>query len=284
MWIHALERGEDVVCVFADTGNEHPETYAYIEYLEKRLGPIRRVQADFTERLAKKRLFIETKWREQEIPEEKVLRALEILQPSGNPFLDLCIWKGRFPSTKARFCTQHLKVEVIEQQVTMPLIAEGHDLISWQGVRADESAARANLPEWEGEGSFRIYRPLIQWKVADVFAAHERYGVDPNPLYKLGMTRVGCMPCINCNKNELFEISRRFPDEIDRIREWEQIVQDASKRDGATFFPTAHNMPTGIDGWVGWSKTSYGGKSLDLLKMIDYEEPPSCSSIYGLCE
>ena len=36
-------------------------------------------------------------------------RALAVLHPSGNPFLDLCLWKGRFPSRKAQFCTEHLK-------------------------------------------------------------------------------------------------------------------------------------------------------------------------------
>lgn len=286
MWIHALERGEKVTCVFADTGHEHPETYRYLEYLETRLGEVRRVKADFTDRIARKRAFVELKWREMGIPEEKVLRALAILQPTGNPFLDLCIWKGRFPSTKARFCTEFLKVEVIEQQVTMPLLAEGHSIVSWQGVRADESVARANLPEWEGEegASFRIYRPLIRWTAADVFAAHDRYGVDPNPLYKQGMGRVGCMPCINTNKAELFEIARRFPKELDRVREWEQIVKEASKRDGATFFSTAHGQGTGIDEWVDWSKTVHGGNQLDLLKAIDYDDVPACSSVYGLCE
>ena len=28
-------------------------------------------------------------------------RALAVMYPSGNPFLDLCMWKGRFPSRMA---------------------------------------------------------------------------------------------------------------------------------------------------------------------------------------
>jgi hypothetical protein len=35
-------------------------------------------------------------------------RALAVLHPTGNPFLDLCLWKGRFPSRKAQFCTEEL--------------------------------------------------------------------------------------------------------------------------------------------------------------------------------
>jgi 3'-phosphoadenosine 5'-phosphosulfate sulfotransferase (PAPS reductase)/FAD synthetase len=51
-----------------------------------------------------------------------------------------------------------------------------------------------------------------------------------NPLYFLGMSRVGCMPCINCRKDELLEISKRFPKYIDIKREWESLVSMASKR------------------------------------------------------
>ena len=44
------------------------------------------------------------------------------------------------------------------------------------------------------------------------------------------------MPCINCRKDELLEISKRFPEVIDRIEQWEQAVKQASKLQAATFF------------------------------------------------
>jgi Lon protease-like protein len=34
------------------------------------------------------------------------------------------------------------------------------------------------------------------------------------------MGRVGCMPCINCRKDELREIALRFPETIERIERW----------------------------------------------------------------
>ena len=79
--------------VFADTGNEHQMTYDYVEYLSQNVWPIEVYKADFSEQIAKKRAFVDTKWREQGIPDEKVERAIAALQPTGNPFLDLCIWK-----------------------------------------------------------------------------------------------------------------------------------------------------------------------------------------------
>lgn len=286
LWLLALEKETpNLKVVFADTGHEHPKTYEYVEYLESKLGDIHRVKPNFGERIENKRKYVDTKWREEGIAEEIINNALSVLHPTGVPMLDLAIWKGRFPSTRARFCTTELKVIPIMEQIYMPLFEEGKHVISWQGVRADESLARANLTEYEPmpEG-FDVYRPLLKWTAQDVFEMHDKYGIDPNPLYKEGMARVGCMPCINSGKHEIFEIARRYPEEIKRVAEWERIVARASKRGEASFFPHSDVNGKSIDEYVEWSKTSFGGKQYDLEKLIGFEDVPICSSQYGLCE
>src|SRR5690554_5467136 len=111
MWLLALEREtENLEVIFADVGHEHPKTY---EYIEERLGKVRRIKSDFTEQIERKRKFVQTKWREEGVSENIIDDALEVLKPTGIPFLDLCLWKGRFPSSMARFCTQELKVRPI---------------------------------------------------------------------------------------------------------------------------------------------------------------------------
>lgn len=294
----ALE-AENLQAVFADTGNEHEQTYAYLDYLEQATHTkIIRVRADFTQRIAGKRKFIETKWREQGIDEAVVLAALDVLQPTGNPFLDLCIWKGRFPSRKAQFCTMELKRDPMLEQVVMPMMGRGDMIMSWQGVRADESLNRRYLPECDevGGGLFN-YRPILRWDISTVFEAHRYMGIKPNPLYSQGMGRVGCMPCINCRKDELREIALRFPEVIDRIDRWERLVQQASKRGAATFFAGSNaKHPKGsiadmtalqvmeiasIRQAVEWSKTSRGGIQYDLMIATD---ATACSSAYGLCD
>src|SRR5690606_14780075 len=294
MWIYAVkEMGVEVIPVFADTGNEHPLTYEYIDYLESKLGPVRRVKADFSEQIAKKREYVANEWpdklmkagKTKEEAEYIVERTLKHLHPTGNPFLDLCMWKGRFPSSQARFCTQYLKVIPIAEQVYFPLWDEGYHIVSWQGIRAAESEKRAKMPEREmtPEG-YEVYRPLLKWSARDVFELHKKHGIEPNPLYKLGMSRVGCMPCIFVKKEELFEISRRFPEEIERIAEWEKLVAKVSRRGDSSFLPALDgDDKKNIWDWVEWSKTSRGGRQSDLLKMIELEEPPMCSSVYGLC-
>ncbi|WP_241089992.1 phosphoadenosine phosphosulfate reductase family protein, partial [Pseudomonas viridiflava] len=65
--------------VFADTGNEHDQTYEYLDYLALATGvTITRVKADFTQRIEGKRRFIETKWREKGIDEAVVQAALGV--------------------------------------------------------------------------------------------------------------------------------------------------------------------------------------------------------------
>jgi 3'-phosphoadenosine 5'-phosphosulfate sulfotransferase (PAPS reductase)/FAD synthetase len=137
--------------------------------------------------------------------------------------------------------------------------------------------------------------PIRHWSADDVFAYLRKNGVTPNPLYRLGMKRVGCMPCIDCGKNEMRQIARRFPEHIDKIAEWESIVAAVSKRGLATFFagdtdPLDGDDPDKKDGYadirrvVEWSRTTRGGRQYGLDAWAEKAEPAGCSSLYGLCE
>jgi 3'-phosphoadenosine 5'-phosphosulfate sulfotransferase (PAPS reductase)/FAD synthetase len=295
----AMERHphDEIRAAFADTGNEHESTYEYVDYLEQATGiKIHHVKADFSDRWQRRIEYVRDKWPEKGVPLEIVQQALVVLErgPTGIPFLDLCILKSRFPSRMAQFCTQELKVLPITEH-TLDLIDEFGVVESWQGVRAEESLNRAKLPEREDKGGgLTIYRPIHKWAVADVFSIHKKHGIDPNPLYMQGMNRVGCMPCVNCAKGELLEISKRFPEHIERIAEWERTVARASRRQATTFFhkgpveapgdmDSAAIMAAGnIERMVEWSQTLRGGKKIDLFAI--FEEPAACSSAYGLCE
>jgi 3'-phosphoadenosine 5'-phosphosulfate sulfotransferase (PAPS reductase)/FAD synthetase len=296
--------GKDSVrAIFCDTGNEHDAVYEYLNYLERTLAiKIDRLKADFSERIAAKRQFIA---RDQRIGRDKQgrkkrwtnkakRRALAALVPSGNPYLDLCMWKGRFPSRKVQFCTEELKRNMaVEYQLDW--IDRGYAVVSWQGVRRDESHNRRNAKKSERVGP-RLYtfRPIVDWSAADVFAYCASRGIVPNPLYLQGMGRVGCMPCINARKQEIREIAARFPNEIARISEWEKKVAACAKRGFATFF-ASNNSPVEMKGKqdnhifsegeihqvVRWAKTTRGGKNYNLL---DEPEPSMCASAYGLCE
>ncbi|MDX7987680.1 hypothetical protein FE392_10095 [Xenorhabdus sp. 12] len=287
-WLLAIENGVKHTVAFADTGHEHPQTMEYLDYLENRLGKIQRVKADFASQIKNKREFIKTRWPISLVNEcgmteiqaqKRTISALKTLFPTDNPFLDLCMLKGRFPSTKARFCTFELKHKPIAEQVIQPLLTEFDDVILWQGVRAQESPARAKLPEWESDvdntAGLSVYRPILSWTHEQVFALAKRHGIKPNPLYQQGCSRVGCMPCIHARKSELAEIYSRFPEEIARVARWERMVAACSRHGNSTFFPS-HQDPMkrerridcvtlethGIETYRDWALTSRGGASV----------------------
>lgn len=302
----AIEREtENMQAVFADTGHEHPQTYEYIQYLNDKVFPIRTVKADFSQEIQGRREMMQrvidgthVNRGAYEWSVETAKAALELLHPTGIPFFDMCLVHGRFPSTRVRFCSQELKRDPMIEQVQMPILQAGNDVVSWQGVRADESLARRDLPEWEWKQAFENgaelwnYRPILQWTAQDCFDMHRKHGIKHNPLYEQGMGRVGCMPCIHARKDELLEISKRFPEEIERVAKWEELICQVSKTGKATFF-AATDMGAGnasdvsleahgIWSKVEWAKTSRGGKQYDFLRLQN--DGPLCSSIYGLCE
>jgi 3'-phosphoadenosine 5'-phosphosulfate sulfotransferase (PAPS reductase)/FAD synthetase len=249
----AIEKHGKEACrfVFADTGNEHEEVDIYLEYLEKRLGVhVDRLKANFDRQIANKRMFIARDRRTGRRNGKKIRwsnkskrRALGVLHPTGNGYLDLCLWKGRFPSRRAQFCTQYLKTEILVRYAHA-LIDEGYTVVSWQGVRRDESPARRDVLQIEEAGEqFWQYRPIADWTAAEVIEYQLSKGITPNPLYRQGMKRMGCMPCINAGKAEITEIAKRFPGHIERIAEWEKLVALASKHNGATFFPNLDRDP-----------------------------------------
>lgn len=294
--ILALDRyGPDRVrLVMADTGHEHPETMAFVtDYLPGALGaPITILRADFSWQIAGKRQFIARNWEYMGVPLARIDRALEILHPTGNPFLDLCMWKGRFPSRMAQFCTEELKRNPLDQ-----FMIEVRGIESWQGIRRDESANRRNALAYDPpclDRPWAIVRPIVEWTAQQTVDFVLSRGHRLNPLYSWGMGRVGCMPCINCTKAELAQISYRWSQEIDRVREWEAIVTECSKRGGATFFADSDGQRkgqerrfrsgegyAGIDEVVRWSRTARGGRQFTLG---DFGAAEACSSLYGLCE
>lgn len=295
------------------------------------------VRADFADQLAHRRANIEAEWSQEKllirhsaeckaatdgmgyaqrrehrrscscprilqpaVPADLIARAKALLQPTGDPWTDLLLLKGRFPSAKTRFCTEELKL-IPMQALKQELWQEGISTIDWIGERADESAARAAKPSLqrirrpEPFVSSILYRPVHAMSAADVFAISKRHGLKPNPLYLQGARRVGCWPCIMCGKDEIMNIANRSPEHIQRIRELEALIGEVSRRGCATFFRSSDIPGAGddpelgkIDHRIAWARTRHGGRQFDLLRseqIFDADADGAiCDSAYGLCE
>lgn len=259
--------------VAADTGNEHPWTIEHLNGLHEQRGgnPVEIFKAEYDELLfEEKKKNISKNWIKKQAVRAGAYRGivmpslgdpnskfndlwrtriltlgysgfdtpldacLSAIKKTGNPFLDMCILHGSFPLGRQRFCTEELKLDVTMKNVYQPLIDEGEYVISWSGVRGDESEKRAKYNRFEQDRrdetqSLYNFLPIHKWSASDVFAIYKHFGVKPNPLYTKGMGRVGCMPCILVAKDELAEISARFPEEIERVYEWERTISLVSR-------------------------------------------------------
>lgn len=230
------------------------------------------------------------------------VHPVEFIKPPMD-FYQLAYHKKRFPSRRARFCTEQLKLEPTREYIRT-LQREGHEVVIHSGVRADESRERALLPEsdWDDYFDCEVLRPLLRWVLADVWAIHERYDIQPNPLYALGSKRVGCLPCIMSRKSELRMIGRLFPERVTMIREAENRFIEIHGEPRTFFHRTTTTAPfrsltvtqkdgqsvpvPTIDDVILWSQTSRGGKQFEF----DFEDEELsddigiCASQYGVCE
>lgn len=251
---------EKIRATFVDIGNDHEWTIQHVKMLSENVHPI------------------------------------NIIKPDQD-FFELTMQKKRFPSAKARFCTEFLKI-IPATEVVQSLRKEAKRIVAVSGVRADESEGRSKLPEWDFSGNLLCeeWRPLLKWSIADVYAIHTRHNIPLNPLYALGARRVGCWPCVMSRKSEIRMIARKFPERIDAIRNMEA---EMLKRNGVvnTFFhamtvpPRFRTTPyikkdgtqvmvCGIDDVVRWSMTGHRAKG--SWDSNPEHEPIGCNS--GYCE
>lgn len=262
---------ESLIFTFCDTGNEYDEVYEQIKlldaYVQKRgCKPIvwLRAQGDWVE-----------KWKQYPL------------------FLALCCWKKRFPSARARFCTQYLKIKPTEAYIKT-LLDDGCEIVSHSGVRASESIERSTMEEWATDMfGCKTRRPLLKMTLHDVWQGHKKYGLPVNKLYLAGWKRVGCRLCCMSNKADVRRTHRKRPWVIDLYESWELIVgavriacgsiTDYSSWFARTTVPEAQrsrlvNTKQGpmkvctIRDAARWSETLRGGKQAGFDFMFEEED------------
>lgn len=283
MCLHLKELGIPFEPVFMDTGWENAETYRYLrEELPGHIGEIRWLRSGV-----------------QLPPElEVVAQAFEARMGHYSAMVRWILKKGMFPSGMRRFCTPELKVRPMAKYIDGLEV----DAVNAVGVRAEESAARANLTEWEARGDdsiidAEVWRPLIRWSVDDVIAIHQRHGVVPNRGYLGAARRVGCWPCIRSAKAEIRNIADTDAARIDIIRDLEALVSERARARAESKGGTLESNPSWfqapvasadskfpcwpIDKVVEWSRTAHGGRQFELFAARDHEM--GCMR-WGLCD
>lgn len=269
--IHSVNRyGVDrCEAVFCDTGWEHPLTYEHIETVTKQLG----------------------------------VKLVTLKNEKYDGMVDLAVKKKRFPSTKARFCTEELKSKPAIDYV----LSHCEHLIVIEGIRKNESFSRSKMePEcmyfrhyyepmengkkhtyrvkdvrnWCKEYNADKIRPVFDWTAQMVIDYILANGQQPNPLYYQGFKRVGCFPCIMSRHADIKLIIENHPEQLQRLKSIETQV-------GTTFFPPNY-IPTKYCENKRFPTVSdverYLSNKNATLDMFDDGGQPGCMSMYGLCE
>lgn len=271
LWVRRMFPPEDVILLNSNAGgNEHPATEEFIAEYSRAVFPVITVKAlvkDLGTRGTKEGACRD--------------RRREFSDEDEMTFDILSYIKGWFPSRKAQFCTEHLKLAPQARWCEENLTAKGVTFSRYAGVRRDESQARASCPEHKYDHYFQcmVYYPIVDWNKEQVFAYLKDAGEKFNPLYMMGFHRVGCAPCINSGKEDILLWATRFPAMIDKVRQWE-------KRVGRTFFaPCVPGMEINfVDDVVRWAKTARGGRQFSLPFVQEEVNSGQCMSKYGLCE
>lgn len=274
--------GNNFLPIFSDTGHEHQVTVNYVRNLHIMAGgpPVVIVKADFSKALERKRVRMLThsaRAAETVADVNKLYWHSFNMKPTGNAFLDMMLWKGRPPSSKAQFCTEHLKLWPIKFYLDRNF--PNREYVMFTGIRAGESRNRAKKQPFSLNTFYDCPQvfPLLYESEEWVFDYLKLKGVPPNPLYALGFHRVGCFPCIHSRKDELAAL----PDWAwDRLEWYERTLS-------RTWFP-----PGVIPGYSGltriadvrnWCLTSRGGRQFDIFKGQS-EDAPSCMTEWSICE
>jgi len=182
---------EDLFFLFIDTKWEHHITYEYINYLENKLN-------------------------------------INIFRLESEGFENMCIRKKFIPNVTMRFCTKELKIKPFLKFLYENFILKNVDFIVIEGIRKEESKSRFEKEVFEVKKEFynrksffvkKLY-PILYWSKNDVFEFIRKHKIEKNPLYNMGFTRVGCMPCIFYTKELLYlpdEYKKRVKDLEDKI-------------------------------------------------------------------
>lgn len=145
--------------------------------------------------------------------------------------------RRRFPQVAAdlrvRWCSSYLKVDVGARVLTSEDRFRHGKTLAVTGERAEESSARAKYCGYEPDRSdnrngARVqrwidhWRPIHQWKEAEVWDILARHRINPHPAYWLGWGRTSCLSCIFGSANQWASVRHVAPEAFERVARYEE--------------------------------------------------------------
>lgn len=188
------------------------------------------------------------------------------------------MWKNYGPPSRMnRWCCSVLKTALFGRKMKELLqVSSQPRLVVFEGVRNDESAKRSAYNR-VGEGVKHVNlincRPILKWNATETYLYMYRNGVEINPAYTFGLTRVGCGVCPFASDWSEYVIRKRYPQ---IASDYIGVVEEMAKNIGIT-------SKRKIDEYISsgnWKKNA-GGKGLkqDSSRMDIISKEPNFECI-----
>lgn len=169
------------------------------------------------------------------------------------------------PSRFHRWCTPVLKTAPYNKLINS-LVDDNSKIIVFEGVRAEESAKRSKYkPIADGvkHPSIINCRPIFDWNFSEVVLYNFYRDLPINPLYKYGLSRVGCELCPYSSEwSECIygHLDDKFINEyIPLIKKYASNRSLSDEKDLNEFVKKGH-----------WKKRA-GGKGLDVDSNLEFK-------------
>lgn len=210
----ALAFGRNAQCIFTDTGAEHEEMYARLDFVERELKKIHGPCFSITR-----------------------IKAKDADGTGTDNLTDYILHYGYFPSPMARFCTRAFKIEPMND-----FLRDAGECELMIGLNADEADKRegnlGTLP------NIKISYPLVDLHITRSIAitALKEYGLEPRlPVY---MRRGGCVYCPFKSKKEYIAMAHLAPGQIEKVAALEEKVHSLARNKNKTFYGVRHGIPS----------------------------------------
>lgn len=187
----------NIIAVHADTGAEWPQSRPHCEMLCKHYAIPLMVAQPF-----------------RALPDH-IEQRVKKLEGSGKP---------AWPSAACRYCTSDCKRNPIDKVLRC---AWPHtvttSILSVTGERREESSHRAKLAEVEinkrltvGSRTVTQWRPILDYKLDDVWSHIRQTGLPRHVAYDRGNERLSCALCVLANDNDIRNGAEACPELTER--------------------------------------------------------------------
>ncbi len=132
------------------------------------------------------------------------------------------------PTDTHRWCCSIMKTAPLYRTFKLPGTNKQGKVLTFDGVRAEESVRRSNYQRFGKGKHTNIYNahPILGWNTSEIFLYLFRNHLPINPAYRFGKSRVGCLICPFSSAWDDMISNKFYPEQlapfVERLTSWAQ--------------------------------------------------------------